>query len=132
MRRWRQEGVTEAPIGSPGTGNCTAGTGTDSIVFSLTGTIILGSKLPVIGGNLTITGPASSGITIDGNNKFQVMEVDLSATLNLNKLTIAHGKGQGAGIHNGGTLTVTNSTFADNNNLGGDGGGGISTVARSR
>jgi fibronectin-binding autotransporter adhesin len=111
--------------GSPGTGNCTAGTGTDSIVFSVTGTIILGGKLPIIAGNLTITGPGSPGITIDGNNKFQVMQVDSSATLNLNKLTIARGKGEGAGIHNSGTLTVTNSIFADNNNFGGDGGGGI-------
>ena len=36
-------------------------------------------------------------------------------TLNLNELTVAYGHGSyGGGIHNGGTLTVSNSTFSGN------------------
>jgi CSLREA domain-containing protein len=73
--------------GSSGTADCSAGTGTDTIVFSVTGTITLGSKLPVVAGNLTVTGPVAPGVTVDCDNKFQVAEVEMSATLNLNKLT---------------------------------------------
>jgi len=100
------------------TNGCVAGTGNDTIQFSVTGTIHLASTLPqVTDRRLTINGPASPGITIDGGQKVQVMQVALGAMVNLSNLTIAHGNG---GIDNSGTLTITNSTFSGNGaNIGG-------------
>ena len=121
------------------TNGCTAGTGKDTIRFSVTGTILLASTLPqVTDRRLTITGPASPGITIDGGNKVfgtgvQVMKVASCATLDLRDLTIAHGfsNPKGGGIINEGTLVVINSTFSSNGAFGtvtnfpGGAGGGI-------
>src|SRR5215469_12055703 len=45
------------------THGCAAGTGNDTIEFSVTGTILLQSTLPEVDCSLTINGPASSGIT---------------------------------------------------------------------
>jgi hypothetical protein len=101
------------------TNGCAAGTGSDTINFSVTGTITLGSSLPAIGGPLVIDG-TGQGITVDGVGSYQVMMVNNGAELTLNSLTIANGAetsgGGGAGIVNnfGGTLTVTNSTFSGN------------------
>ena len=111
------------------TSGCSAGSGNDTIQFSVTGTISLaghtgGGTLPQITDSLlTINGPASPGITIDGGGLVtpfpqQAMLVASGATVNLANLTIAHseafgGTGRG-GIDNGGTLTVTNSTFSAN------------------
>jgi len=103
--------------------NCAGGTGSDTIVFSVTGTISLGSTLPTVtDANLTITGPISPGIKIDGGGLVQLMQVDARATLTLQFLTLANGRvtgasggaGDGGAIFNQGTLTVTNSTFSAN------------------
>jgi CSLREA domain-containing protein len=118
------------------TNGCAAGTYKDAINFSVTGTIALASTLPqVTGFFLTINGPPSPGITINGGGKVQVMMVASGTTLNLNGLTIA-----GGGIYNNGTLTVINGTFS--RNIAYTGGGGIynagtltvinSTFARNR
>ncbi|MBV8359034.1 MAG: right-handed parallel beta-helix repeat-containing protein [Deltaproteobacteria bacterium] len=107
------------------TNGCAAGTGNDTINFSVSGTITLASTLPQITDSLlTINGPASTGITIDGGGNVQVMTVKSGATLNLNHLTIANGfncgsicgtsDSFGGGVKNAGTLTITNSTFSDN------------------
>jgi hypothetical protein len=130
------------------TNGCVAGKGHDTIVFSVTGTIKLTETLPwVTDSNLTINGPASPGITIDGGGAVQVMAVFSPITLKLDHLTIAHGAGgiavfgataiisnstfsaNGLSFGSGGgiesedsTLTVTNSTFSDN---GADAGAGI-------
>jgi CSLREA domain-containing protein len=60
-----REAINSANHGSStDTGNCTAGTGNDEIIFSgLTGTISLGGTLPAITGDLTIQGPS---VAIDG------------------------------------------------------------------
>src|SRR5262249_20576296 len=69
------------------TNGCIAGKGHDTIQFSVTGTITLASTLPEItDSQLTIKGPASPGITIDGGeNEFrpgiQVMQVASGTTL---------------------------------------------------
>ena len=95
---------------------CVAGTGTDIIQFSVTGTIALSGPLPnVTDANLTITGPGG-GITIDGGGTHQVMIVNSGAVLEIQDLTIANGHTSfgGGAIENAGTLTVTNSTFSGN------------------
>jgi predicted outer membrane repeat protein len=105
-------------------GVCAVGNGNDTIVFTFSGTITLGSALPEIKNTLTIDG-AGQKITVSGFGKYQVLAVDVGATLNLNKLTIADGSTSevGGGILNfGGTLTVTNSTLSHNS---ADYGGGI-------
>ena len=105
----------------------------NTINFTVSGTITLGSSLPAIAntspGNLTIDGSGQS-ITIDGANSFQVFSVNAGAMLDLRNLTIAHGNEQsipegeaGGGVRNHGTLTVTNCTFS--NNIAGLGGGAI-------
>ena len=111
-------------------GDCTAGTGTDTINFSVSGTITLvQGTLPAIAntspGSLTIDGTGQT-ITVDGANSFGVLVVNSGATLTVNDLTIAHGNASslGGGIDNeGGTLTVTNSTLSGNSAPNGEGGG---------
>jgi len=134
-------------------GDCMAGTGTDTIRFSVSGEILLGTNgtLPAIANSLTIDGTGQT-ITVDGggsisfpppvnppvpmNPGVEVMSVNTGATLNLNLLTIADGNGQaagqggegegatGGGIANNGTLTVTNCTFTNNSAGEGDGASG--------
>ncbi|MBL8344956.1 MAG: choice-of-anchor D domain-containing protein [Rubrivivax sp.] len=115
--------------------NATVGVA-DTIVFSFSGTIVLASRLPFITDELTIDG-AGRSITISGGGAVQVM-INLS-TLTLNALTIAHGRCDGslfcstggAGVYSqGGTLTVTNSTFSGNtaDSLGGGAIRGIGTL----
>src|ERR1035437_7396101 len=105
---------------NPTDSNCAAGSGTDTIIFSVSGTITIGSTLPAIAntspGSLTIDGTGQS-ITVSGASLYGVLVVNTGATLNLNDLTIADGYGAsvgGGGIRNRGTLTVTDSTFSGN------------------
>jgi CSLREA domain-containing protein len=102
----------------------------DTITFSVSGTITLGSTLPNIvnaatAGALTIDG--GGDITISGNNSVRVMYVHSGANLTLQNLTIANGNSgtYGGGIENYGTLTVINATFSNNNGTGFSSGGGI-------
>jgi CSLREA domain-containing protein len=111
-----------AADGSPTSGSTctTAGTGSDTITFSVTGTITLGSTLPTItDSGLTITGPnpaSSAAITISGNNAVQIMSVGgRFGTLSLNYLTFIDGNANNGGaIGNGGMLTITDCTFSGN------------------
>lgn len=107
--------------------------GTNTIALAETGTIALSATLPAITSNLTITGPTSVswGITIDGNNSVQIMQVNSGATVTLQFLTLADGRlvgasgtsEQGGAILNLGTLTVTDCTLWTNRAIGGAGGG---------
>ena len=113
--------------------NANSAAGADTITFSASGTITLFTTLPIITGtdDLTIDG-SGQAVTISGNNSVRVMEVNSGASLTLNNLTIANGSapgGHGGGIHNFGTLTITNSNFSGNSTSGGVNagfGGGIS------
>jgi CSLREA domain-containing protein len=130
-----------AANGSPTSGStCTAaGTGSDTITFSVTGTITLGSTLPTItDSGLTITGPnpaSSAAITISGNNAVQIMSVTgRFATLTLNDLTLTDGNANNGGaISDGATVTITDCTFSGNQAI--DGGaienGGTLTIIGS-
>jgi hypothetical protein len=96
----------------------------DTINFSLgsSATITLTSgQLPTIndGAGLTIDG-GSADITVSGDHKYQVFNVDFGGKLALNNLTVADGGGlRGNGIYNfSGTVTVSNSTLSGNSNNG--------------
>src|SRR5215212_1677985 len=98
--------------------NSSAGNG---ITFdpSLAGqTIALVSEL-VIDKNLTIDGSSlASKVNISGNNSVRVFRITSGVTVALDSLSIRNGKvtGNGGAIsNNGGTLTVTNSTFSGSN-----------------
>ncbi len=114
---------------------CAAGTGQDTINFSLSGEITLSSALPAIAnsspGSLTIdaTGQAISinGFNSDTSTSVQILTVNSGATLTLKYLTIAKGNGGGSGgaIVNNGSLTVSSSTVTGSTAPSGMNGGGI-------
>ena len=117
--------IAQGGLASSGDSCASSGSGTPyAIVFSVTGTIGLGSILPTItSSGLTITGP-TGGIAIDGENLVQVMQVASGAVISLSALTIEDGTSMtptdptgipGGAIVNGGTLTLTNCTLSDNN-----------------
>jgi len=60
-------------------GECAAGdtSGSDTINFSVTGTITLATALPAISSPMTISGPGLSQLTISGNNSVTVLDVTL-------------------------------------------------------
>jgi predicted outer membrane repeat protein len=120
------EAITNANSDADTTGgDCAPGSGTDTLSFSLSGTITLNSTLVLSDpAGLTIDGTGQA-VTINGNNAVMVMKLDSGSALTLKDLTIAQGNGVNAGgIYNfNGTLTVINSAFLDNNS--GFYGGGI-------
>jgi CSLREA domain-containing protein len=114
--------------------NLNTGSETDTINFTVSGTISPSTPLPNINGNLVIDGTGQN-IKISGNNARRVLYI-LAGTVTLNNLTIQNGSGSpyGGGVFNtGGILTVIDSTFTDNN--AGYGGGianlGSLTIANS-
>ena len=104
-----REAITNANAKADTTsGDCAAGTGTDTIVFNLSGTIALVSNLPSIQHTLEIDGTGQA-ITIDGGGASQGF-LNFSGVVTLNNLTIANGHtaaGNGGGVFNNGSLTVT-------------------------
>lgn len=121
-----REAIQNANNNAATNDDCAAGSGADTITFSVSGTITLGSKLPLIAdaAGLTIDGTGQT-VTISGNNLVSVVTVHGLASLTLNGLTIANGSTNiyGGGIENYGTLTITNSIFTGNCNSSYDGGG---------
>src|SRR5208282_476431 len=123
-------------------GDCAAGTGTDTINFSVSGTITLGSGLPAIVNTLTIDGTgqtvtvstiSSGNVADDGGGIYS----DVDSNLTISNSTISNSlASEGGGIYNNqGTLTVTNSTISGNTASGSGGGvfesGGTITVTGS-
>lgn len=98
--------------------------GTDTITFSVTGTITLTTGELLITDNLNILGPGANLLTISGNNASRVFHI-LGTTVTIANLTISNGNvgvSSGGGIVNdGGTLTVATSVVS--NNSAGAGGG---------
>ncbi len=109
--------------------NCVAGTGVDTITFSLPGTITLTAVYwPVtIVHSLTIDG-GGEAIAINGNLN-QIFSVNAGAAFNLNNLTIGGGNEtvptcnptavggpftSGGAVCNLGTLSINNSTLSGN------------------
>lgn len=110
----------------------------DVITFACSGDIKLTSTL-TISGSMTLDGRGQS-VTLDGGGSVQILYVNGfyvngGVSLTLNALTIAHGVAAGdanttflgnvgGGLNNdGGTVSISNSTFAYNSATGGFGGG---------
>jgi CSLREA domain-containing protein len=105
-----REAIINSNLKTGAGSDCGPAVGHDTIKFSVSGTITLGSALPAIENTLAIDGTGQT-ITIDGSNSFQVFSINSSAQLSLNKLTVKNGIG---GAVNAGELTITNSTFSNN------------------
>jgi CSLREA domain-containing protein len=97
--------------------------GANTITFSTSGTITLGSTLPVVtdGAGLYINGvgPSVISVIISGDDVYHAFSVDEGASLTLDHLTIVDGNntisgGYGGAVVNEGTLTIANCTFSDN------------------
>jgi hypothetical protein len=89
--------------------------GTVDFQQGLNGTIMLTSGELLINKNLTISGPGAAVITVSGNQASRVFDIGAQLTVNISGLTIANGKvttGNGGGIANSGTLTITNATVS--------------------
>ena len=98
--------------------------GTNTITFSVSGSITLGSALPQITNNLTIIGNGAANTIIDGAGSYQVFNIGNGVTASLSDLTIQNGSAPtGGGVANVGILAVTNSTVSNNSAT--DSGGGI-------
>jgi hypothetical protein len=136
-----------------GTGHCTLravievanfNNGDDGIFFDIPTTdpgysngiwtINLGTALPDLGSNISISGPGAAMLTVQrsfsATAEFRVFNIMGTSTVTLSGLTIRNGKlsssNQGAGIQNTGTLSVTNCTVSGNSGLRG---GGISNAS---
>lgn len=122
--------LTVTTTADPGTGTCGSScalrdaiteantTGAADIVFAsgVTGTIKLGSELPVITGTADLVGPGANVLTVSGNSANPVFGVT-SGTLDLAGLTIANGKSasNGGAIDNtGGFVTLTSAALSGN------------------
>ena len=123
--------------------NGTGGTITfDPVVFAPASgpyTIQLGSALPNLANNITITGPGANVLTVSGAFTRRVFTINSGRTVSISGLTIANGlvsgiagnntnpptNGQpamGGGILNSGDLTLTLCVLSGNNCFGGMGG----------
>ncbi|MET0648267.1 MAG: Calx-beta domain-containing protein [Pyrinomonadaceae bacterium] len=114
--------------------------GTDTINFSITGTINLTGKLPDIFTDVNINGPESSMLVVrrDTGGDYSVLTVSPGATVNVSGLTLTNGKARdgidgpfgggspdkAGGVANFGVLNLTNVVVTGNR--GGAGGDGIS------
>ncbi len=108
----------------------------DTIDFApaVTGTITLLSALPDLSGNIVLTGPGATALTVArsaaaGTADFSIFTVTSGFEVTISGLTITGGQAvNGGGIINEGTLTVLNSTLSGNSagGIGDNGqGGGI-------
>ncbi|MDQ3813805.1 MAG: CSLREA domain-containing protein, partial [Armatimonadota bacterium] len=136
-----------------------ANTAGGAITFAdnVTGTIQLDSALPDLDNDITITGPGANVLTVRGQGDvfegppfpwYRIFNVTAGKTDSISGLTISNGKaagangnggnppqngtaGQGGGILNAGTLTVTECAFTNNTALGGAGGNGAQNVGKT-
>jgi CSLREA domain-containing protein len=121
-------------------GECSAGSsGSDSINFSVTGTINLTSALPSLSSDMTITGPGSSQLTVQRSSGglYRIFTIS-SGTISMSGLTVMNGQtavntptasvADGGGIWNAGVLSLSDVTVTANaTGVGSRGnGGGIS------
>jgi CSLREA domain-containing protein len=121
-------------------GECVAGTGgdTDTISFSVNGTINLTSALPNINSHVDIIGPGPGQLTVrrDTGGEYRLLQITGGSTVTISGLTMANGaitgpfpaNGGGAVWNNHSFLTLRNTVVSGNtanNTLPGGPGGGI-------
>lgn len=139
------DAVAAHNIHSPVNG-CNAGSGSDSIFFAVTGTILIDEPLEITNGTLTIqgplfgcSGPGPCGIAISGDGSSQLVQADPGTTVGLFVLTLADGfsntfLGGGAVSANGTFLEVDDCLLRNNTAEGpdtfdGGRGGAISQIS---
>lgn len=108
-------------------GDCTAGSGTDTIQFQagLTGTITLGGTRLDVSDSAVINGPGAAALTIDGNNAskiFYIFNGSQVLDVTISGLALTRGVGPGSAVSNrgeNGTLTsvTVNGNTGDAVNL---------------
>ena len=96
----------------------------DTIIFSVTGTIVLTNGELAVAKNLTIRGPGASALAISGNYSSRVLNISQTANVFISDLTIGSGQtadgtttippAPGGGIYNAGTLVVSNCVVSGN------------------
>lgn len=112
---------------SSGSTDCIAGSGADTIVFTLDGTIAIGSTLPASTSvaKTTIDG-AGHAVVVDGVDTYKIFKISAGA-FELRNLTVTRGNTgfttPGGGAEVAGALTVTACTFS--NHGGSENGGAI-------
>ena len=97
--------------------NSANGNSGSTITFKpgLSGTILLASGLPALGGNMTITGPGAALLAVDGQSAVRPFSVNYGVTAVLSGLTIQNGASDfGGGVLNAGTLTLTACALTGN------------------
>lgn len=117
-----REAITNANADDQsGSTDCAAGSGADAITFAADYTITLvGSQLPDITSEITITGNGAANTIIQANAApnvatYRVLEIDAAGNLTLDGVTVRNGKATfGGGIFNDGTATITASTLSGN------------------
>jgi predicted outer membrane repeat protein len=83
----------------------------DTITFAVTGPITLTSGGLPVTKNVTISGPGSNQLSVDGNQALFVFGIFPGKTATISGLSIRNGQ---AGIWNEGTLTVSDCVVSDN------------------
>jgi uncharacterized repeat protein (TIGR01451 family) len=91
----------------------------DTIVFDVTGTIVLtqGTKIDIVSKTLTLEGPGAMGLAISGDSRTRILDVASSGALTLTNLTLRNGNagtGYGGGLRSYGPLTVRDCIFRGN------------------
>jgi hypothetical protein len=99
-----------------------ANPGADLIRFApgLRGTVGLTSGELGITDNLEIDGPGADRLAVSGNDTSRVFRINGGVAVSIDGLTVTHGRavGQGGGILNAGTLSVSHAVLSDNQVVG--------------
>jgi hypothetical protein len=102
-------------------GGCPAGTGDDTILFSVTGTIFPDDTLELDNSSeeLFIEGPAYGGITINGQYNIELINAEGFGLLELQNLTLTEGVSEagGAVFAKGSLVAIEGCTFVNNEAL---------------
>jgi predicted outer membrane repeat protein len=108
----------------------------DTIMFAVTGSIVLTSGELVVDTSITISGPGADKLAVDGNASSRVFHIASGKTVSITDLTITNGiasgnrpAGEGGGIYNDHAALALNKCTITSNRAGF--GGGIYNDASS-